>query len=159
MPADRIRSRRDLPKLLALIETLAYLHQRWRARNSEGVILAAPEDYQIARVLFACCYDTTLEKSTAEFLTAFKHTGEGFEFSIAEMLQKTGWKKTKAYDVLSRLENAGIVIPGGQRGFYVLGRRTPEPKLNLPEKLKLTADIFRISAQIPPSPRDEEVRF
>src|SRR5262249_15961405 len=90
-----------------------------------------------------------LEKSTGEFLTAVKHESEGFKFSVEEMMQKTGWKKTKAYEVLKRLEDAGIVIPAEPRGAYVLARRMPEPKLTLPEKLRLTADNFRISVKTP----------
>ena len=52
MPAGRIRSRRDFPKLLALIECCAYLNQNERARNPKGLIVAQPDDYQVARVLF-----------------------------------------------------------------------------------------------------------
>jgi hypothetical protein len=151
MPAERLRSRRDFPKLLALIETLAYLHQGSRARSTDGTILAAPEDYKIARMLFASCYDTALEKSTGEFLGAFSNQPEGYEFSVAEMMKKTGWKKTKAYEVLLRLEDAAIVFPGERRGNYSLARKTIEPKLSLPEKVRLSAEEFRISAKLLPS--------
>lgn len=151
MPIERLRSRRDFPKLLALIEASAYLHQGSRARDSDGVILAGTDDYQIARALFESCYDTALDRSTAEFLDAFKEHSEGSEFTVTQLMQKTGWRKSKSYDVLARLEDSAIVSSAEQRGRYVLERKKPELKLRLPAKIRLTVHDFHISAQIPPN--------
>ena len=56
LPGDRIRSRRDFPKLLGLIQASAYLHQHKRTRDRDGSIFASPLDYLIAYELFEHCY-------------------------------------------------------------------------------------------------------
>lgn len=43
LPGERIRSRRDFPKLLGLIEASAFLHQHQRPRDIEGNIVAVPQ--------------------------------------------------------------------------------------------------------------------
>ena len=148
MPADRIQSRRDLPKLLGLIECSAYLNQDERPQRPEGIIVAQPDDYYAARVLFAACCVTALEKSAEEFLRTLRDEKEGFLFSVEEMMQRAGWQKTKTYDVLARLGEIGCVTQQ-QRGTYKLVRRQPEPVVTLPPKLRLTLDNFRISVKIP----------
>jgi len=50
-PADRVRARRDYPRLLALIETLAFLHQKYRERKEiegETFIVASDRDFEMA---------------------------------------------------------------------------------------------------------------
>jgi hypothetical protein len=56
LPGDRIRSRRDFPKLIGLIEASAFLHQHQRPRDGEGNIVASDADYFIAKTLFEHCY-------------------------------------------------------------------------------------------------------
>jgi DNA-binding IclR family transcriptional regulator len=73
----------------------------------------------------------------------------GTEFSIADLMAKTGWKKTKAYEMASRAEELGCIAEGERRGSYRLVRAHSEPPLSLPDKLWLSARDFRISAGAP----------
>lgn len=56
-PVERIRTRRDFPKLLSLIRTSAHLHQKCRAVE-DGKIIASPDDYILAKRLFENSYET-----------------------------------------------------------------------------------------------------
>ena len=90
LPADRIRSRRDFPKLLGLIEASAFLHQQQRARDAEGHIVAAPKDYLIAKDLFEHCYFTGPESRVGELLQAAEKLGRKV-FSVPDLVSATGW--------------------------------------------------------------------
>jgi hypothetical protein len=146
-PPDHVRSRRDFPKLLSLIEAIAFLHQHHRARDEEGRIIAAPQDYLDAKGLFEHCYEAGPEAAVGKMLAVLGTRGT--EFSIADLMTRTGWKKTKAYEMLNRAEELGCVAEGEGRGRYKLGRTGSEPSLALPDKVWLTAGDFRISAGIP----------
>ena len=146
-PPDHVRSRRDFPKLLSLIEAIAFLHQHHRSRDERGCIAAAPQDYLDAKVLFEHCYYAGPEAAVGEMLEVLG--APGTEFSIADLMAKTGWKKTKAYEMLSRAEELGCVAEGDRRGRYKLVRGHSDPPLALPDKVWLAARDFRISAGVP----------
>jgi hypothetical protein len=141
----RVQSRRDFPKLLGLVEVLAFLHQLQRDKDELGNIVAHWQDYQIARVLFEHCHQLGPEKNVAELLQAATKVGRD-EFSVADLIQSTGWGKTKTYQVLSRAEEIGRIVQV-ERGSYRILRKDGEPQLNLPAKIKLRASDFRISAE------------
>jgi hypothetical protein len=152
IPASRVRSRRDFPKLLALIEASAYLHQFNRARDGGGNIVAAPQDYQIAKELFEHCYYTGPESKVAGLLDAAeRRLGVGKtswvaqDFSVADLMQETRWGKSKTYQVLDRAEELGCIAQGDIRGRYRLVHKQTEAPLNLPPKVRLTVEDFRIS--------------
>jgi hypothetical protein len=144
LPGDRIRSRRDFPKLLGLVETSAFLHQHQRARDEEGNIVAAPQDYVIAKELFEHCYFTGPESKVGELLQAAGQVA-GENFSVADLIRETGWGKSKTYQVFARAEEMGCIVETETRGRYRLLRKHAEAPLSLPPKIRLTADIFRIS--------------
>jgi hypothetical protein len=146
LPDNRIRSRRDFPKLLALIETSAFLHQHMRGRNADGDIVAAPQDYFTAKELFEHCYLAGPESKVGELVRAAKKTGVG-EFVVADLVQQTGWGKSKTYQVLARAEELGCIGDGTKHGWYRFLCDHPEELLDLPAKIRLTADVFRISTQ------------
>jgi hypothetical protein len=146
LPEDRIRSRRDFPKLLGLIEASAFLHQHQRGRDSDGNVTAAPRDYQIARDLFEHCYYAGPESSVGELVQAAARLGER-DFSVAELIGATGWRKSKTYQVLARAEELGCTVEAETRGRYRLLRNQIEAPLNLPSKIRLTAENFRISTE------------
>jgi len=145
-PDGRVRSRRDFPKLLGLIEVSAYLHQHHRNHVS-GSIIAAPYDYAVARELFEHCYSTGPDKTIGELLDAAE---VAYEFTVADLIERLKWGKTKAYQVLDRAQEHGCIVESERRGWYRLVRKKTEPPLNLPAKIRLTADNFRISAQVHP---------
>jgi hypothetical protein len=143
----RVRSRRDLPKLLGLIETSAYLHQHHRSRDEQGRIIATQQDYYVAKDLFEHCYYTGPEARIGEMLRAARQFGNE-EFSVAELTRKTGWGKSKTYLVLNRAEELGCIVEGETRGRYSLLQEHPVPELNLPKEINASAD-FRTSTEIP----------
>lgn len=146
LPGNRIRSRRDFPKLLGLIEASAFLHQHQRTRDSEGNIVALPQDYLIAKELFEHCYYAGPESKVGELVQAASQLApEGF--SVADLIQKTGWRKSKTYEVLGRAEELGCIAPAEDRGRYRLLTKHVEPPLSLPAKIRLTAEDFRISTE------------
>lgn len=146
-PAERVRSRRDFPKLLGLIEVSAYLHQHRRNRH-DGNIVASAYDYAVARELFEHCYHTGPDKAIGELLEAAEVIANGF--TVADLIGRLKWGKTKTYQVLERAEELGCVAETERRGCYRLIRKQIDPPLNLPAKIKLTADNFRISAKVYP---------
>jgi hypothetical protein len=52
-PRERVEARRAFSHVLNLIQACALLHQRQREVDNEGFLIAAPEDYQLARRLLA----------------------------------------------------------------------------------------------------------
>lgn len=143
----RVRSRRDLPKVLGLIEASAYLHQHQRNRGEQGTIVATPEDYRIAKELFEHCYHTGPDARVGELIKAGEQFGRE-EFSVADLMRKTHWGKSKTYAVLNRAEELGNIGEGERRGQYSLLHGGVEPSLILPAKVRLSAQNFRISTGI-----------
>jgi hypothetical protein len=152
-PNERVRSRRDFPKLLGLIEVSAYLHQNQRGYRGNS-ILAAPQDYQIAKHLFEHCYYTGPDKEVGKLLEAAESS---YEFTVADMMLQLPWKKSKMYQVLGRAEELGCVAETGEkRGTYRFLQKHSESPLKLPERVKvssgdLRAEFFRNSTKVPPS--------
>jgi hypothetical protein len=131
-PGNRVRSRRDFPKLLALIEASAFLHQGQRPRDGKGNIVATGQDYSIAKDLFEHCYSSGPDKQVRELLKAAQ-TFQGPGFSVADLMGQLRWGKTKVYEVLSRAQDLGCIAPDEfQRGRFVLLRAEADPALDLP---------------------------
>jgi hypothetical protein len=141
LPGDRIRSRRDFPKLLGLIEASAFLHQHQRIHDDAGNILASPQDYDIAKALFEHCYFTGPESRVGELLQAAERLAPA-DFSAASLIREIGWGKSKTYQVLGRAEELGCIVDAEARGRYRLLRNHVEAPLTLPSKIKLRADDF-----------------
>ncbi|HXY15264.1 MAG TPA: hypothetical protein VEI26_12255 [Terriglobales bacterium] len=148
LPSERVRSRRDFPKLLGLIEASAFLHQHRRSRDERDSIVAAPQDYLIAKELFEHCYCAGPDSRVGELLKAAGKLGS--DFCVADLMQETGWGKSKTYAVLNRAEELGNVAEREKRGRYRLLHSRVEPLLTLPAKIRLSADDFRISTGTPP---------
>jgi DNA primase len=85
-PAERVRSRRDFPKLLGLIEATAYLHQHQRDRGDDGAIIASPADYITAKKLFEHCYEFGPDRRLEELLRQAQKLGT---FRVADIIQQT----------------------------------------------------------------------
>jgi hypothetical protein len=51
MPAGKVEIRRAISHVLAVIESIAFLHQHQRAKNDNGKLIATQEDYRLARRL------------------------------------------------------------------------------------------------------------
>jgi len=64
--ADRVECRRAYPMLLALVEASALLHQRQRATDQDGRLIAAPADYGIAARLLSGPLARTLGENLSD---------------------------------------------------------------------------------------------
>lgn len=133
-PADRVRSRRDFPKLLGLIETLAYLHQNTRDKKNEAVI-AASEDYLVARRLFENSYATGPDSRLTELLSAAQRLVDNSAFRASDLIETTGWGKSKVYAVMQRAEELGCIAESETRGVYSFIRNSAVPPLDLPKQI------------------------
>jgi len=133
-PCDRVRSRRDFPKLLGLIEASAFLHENKRERKDNAVV-AAPEDYFVAKRLFENSYATGPDSKLKELLAAAESLHAKDVFRISDLVEKTGWGKSKVYAVVQRAEELGCIAETDIRGFYRFIRNSAIPPLELPDRI------------------------
>jgi len=133
-PGDRVRSRRDFPKLLALIETSAYLHQQ-RRQTQDHAVIATPDDYLVAKRLFENSYATGPDSRLTELLEAAQQLKDKANFRASDLIEATGWGKSKTYAVLERAEELGCIAETETRGVYSFVRNSVVPPLALPERV------------------------
>jgi len=133
-PVERVRSRRDFPKLLGLIETSAFIHQYQRAIQ-DGRIIAGPHDYYAAKELFENCYATGPDTKLSELLSAAEDLYAKGTFRVSDLIEKTGWGKSKVYMVLARAEELGCIAETEIRGVYNFIRNSAVPPLELPDEI------------------------
>ena len=131
-PTERIRSRRDFPKLLGLIETSAFIHQHHREKQDDRIIASA-QDYYLAKELFENCYATGPETKLSELLSAAQELHGKGTFRVSDLVEKTGWGKSKVYMVLTRAEEVGCIAETEVRGVYSFIRNSAVPPLQLPD--------------------------
>jgi len=131
-PFKQVRSRRDFQKLLGLIEVSAFLHQHQREK-AKNFLIANRHDYLIAKPLFEHSYGVGPERKIAELLQVAKEFQA--EFTVADLLAKLDWGKSKTYEVLKRAEELGC-IADTERGRYRFLRATESGSLNLPETVE-----------------------
>jgi hypothetical protein len=131
-PPDRIRSRRDFPKLMGLIQVSAFLHQHSRKTVGDS-IMAEMADYQIARELFQHTYDAGPDRKLEELLKVAQALEK--EFKVSDIMKETGWKKSKTYNLIGRAEELGSIAACDTAGCYKFVRLSTVPPLNLPESL------------------------
>ena len=131
-PVERVRSRRDFPKLLGLIETSAFIHQYQRGKKNDRIV-AAPADYLLAKELFENCYATGPDTKLTELLAAAEELHAKGSFRSSDLIEKTGWGKSKVYMVLARAEELGCIAETEIRGVYKFIRNSTVPPLELPE--------------------------
>lgn len=134
-PGEQVRSRRDFPKLLGLIEASAFLHQHQRDKEGDEVI-ADPKDYLTAKDIFEHAYSAGPEKAVYELLqTAQVLQAAKAEFTVAHLMERTGWGQTKTYGVLNRTLDLGCMVQGDVRGYFRLLSVSSPPPLKLPERV------------------------
>jgi hypothetical protein len=136
-PSVRVRSRRDFPKLLGLVECSAFLHQHIRDRDEKNRIVAHPDDYAIAKELFEHCYYAGPEKDVALLLKAVEKLRAFFThgdktFAVSDIMKELRWGQTKAYQILNRALEVGCIADGDRRGQYRYIRGTTDSLLQLP---------------------------
>jgi hypothetical protein len=132
-PTSRVRARRDFPKLLELIESCVFLHQKQRELR-DSFILASEQDYLLVKPLFEHCYRFGPDYHTTRLLETAQRIGT--TFSVANLQTALGWGKTKTYEILDRCRETGAVVDDDTRGQYRLTTATKQGGLSLPETLQ-----------------------
>jgi hypothetical protein len=153
LPADRLRSRRDFPRLINLIQASAFLHQHNRPHNSEGRIVASPDDYMEVKPLFSVCFATKMENSVREVMKYLGRFSIGHKFKANDVMVWASCKKSHAYEILKHMEECGVVGDSPTSGTYELLRLQPEAALSLPERVSAT---FQLSTETPTQPIIQE---
>ena len=147
-PTSRLEARRAFTQLLNLIEASALLHQFQRLRDAKGRVLAAEEDYQIAKRLLGGPFGRTLglgvSGNAAKLLERLKEkAGQGplgvLAFTTANL---QGWfdcPLRSAQKHVKELARAGLITEtsaakGKNAATYMAGKTpTPEEGEILPE--------------------------
>jgi hypothetical protein len=153
IPAQAVRVRRDFPRLLTVIKTLALLHQCNRKRDAEGRIVASWNDYRAARTLLDEVIDTQMTDSVSKIMRETVEAIKPMETvslpALAERLKltktPTGHRVKKAMDVGCYIVNAEE-----REGFPLQlqrGTPLPPPQSALPTLDALKAAFKRESPQ------------
>lgn len=137
-PTSNVRSRRDFPKLLSLIQASAFLHQHHRL--IEDGIVASPDDYRIAKRVFEWSYEAGPDKALRQVLDEARKFPD--EFRAGDLMKGLGWGHTKVYELLNRAKETACVADGESRGCYKFLRDHPLPSLRLPDVLELDEGGF-----------------
>src|SRR5262249_3887731 len=90
-PDDRVEARRAFPPLLSMVPGAALLDQHPRDKDGDGAVLAALEDYHLARALLLAPLSRALEGGLPEPARRFFDRLRGWavgEFTAAEAKRK-----------------------------------------------------------------------
>ena len=117
--ADRVECRRAYPMLLALMQASALLHQRQRAVDPDGRLLAEPADYGLAARLLSGPLARTIGESTSDpakrFLERLVAEAEcpiepmPIPFTSRDVRQRLKVARSTASGFLSELEDKGFL--------------------------------------------------
>lgn len=115
-PTRPLRVRRDHPRVLALIEASALLHQHQRKikeRNGVRFVVAAVEDYAIARELAISLLETTLSGATPKCRMlvswAKEHSGQDEHFSKMDVDKEMRWSRKTTLKYLGEAVGLGCI--------------------------------------------------
>lgn len=152
IPAREVRMRRDVQALLTCVQTVAFLHQRQRARARGGEVVATFDDYEIVRDLLLPIFDNI----AAEGITpAVRQTVEaikpGEELSLAALASRLTIAKSTASYRVERALAAGVLVnnePNEKKQKRLArGADLPEARPALPDVADL--EVFESSNELP----------
>jgi len=162
-PTDKIRSRRDFPKLLTLIASHTLLYQKQRPKNEEGKLIATVEDYEEVYNLCKTVFNQTLCELSPKEEEILKKIEENFGnnwFSIKDCnnLVKENYEKVRSY--IRALARKGYLAwneEKGPRSGYMI-EKYPDEAFALPtpqeiEKCLNQATLIPNSSQVSDIPR------
>lgn len=116
-PFNKIRVRRDFPKLLTLIKTSAYLHQYQRPRlmiNGEEYIVATFADYNIAYTLAKRVFRPTILGLPEGVLRIYdvckKLSSESIEITSRTVTEKCDYSQSTVQHYLNQLVKARLLL-------------------------------------------------
>jgi hypothetical protein len=109
----RVELRRGFPQIMSMIQAIALLHQWQRERDSEGRLLATPEDYQLARVLLSkpmeCLLGGGISDSALRFFEHLRQKWSGREFNTTQARKEAGKSKEAVRGWLVEMLDADLV--------------------------------------------------
>ncbi|MBU4399284.1 MAG: hypothetical protein KKE86_08115, partial [Planctomycetes bacterium] len=133
----RVEARRAFPQVVSMIQASALLHQRQRQIDSDGRLLAAADDYQLARHLLGLPMARQLGGRIAEpaarFLERLREWfGPDETFTTRDAKGKESRSKSSAYGWLAELHDAGMVEKaeeqrGNRAAQWRLSSNAPDP--------------------------------
>jgi hypothetical protein len=133
----RVEARRAYPQVVSMIQASALLHQRQRQIDADGRLLAAADDYQLARHLLGLPMARQLGGRISDPATRFLQRlrewfGAAESFTTPEAKRKESRSKSSVYGWLAELHDAGMVEKvEGQRGSraaqWRLSSNAPDP--------------------------------
>ena len=131
-PADRVCCRRDFPKLLALIESSAFLHQHCRSQDG-NVVIASRADYGVAKLLFEHTQAGGPDRALEKLVRAAQEYASPFR--VPDLMPVLGWGKSKTYEVLARAEEPGYIVEDASvgKGCYRFEKAYSQAPMDLPE--------------------------
>jgi hypothetical protein len=147
-PTKPLRVRRDHPRVLALIEASALLHQHQRKteeRNGVRFVVAAIEDYAIARELAINLLETTLSGATPKCRMlvnwAEGRAQQDEKFSKKDIDEAMGWSRKTTLKYLGESVGLGCIgmdkdkLERSKEFWFVKKQEGPLLKLPKPEDL------------------------
>ncbi|MEN6405266.1 MAG: hypothetical protein ABFC77_02220 [Thermoguttaceae bacterium] len=133
----RVEARRAYPQVVSMIQASALLHQRQRQIDADGRLLAAADDYQLARHLLGLPMARQLGGRISEPASRFlgrlrEWFGAAETFTTPEAKRKESRSKSSVYGWLAELHDAGLVEKveeqrGNRAAQWRLASDAPDP--------------------------------
>ncbi len=147
VPVGLVRVRRDFPQLLALIAAFAILHQRQRERDEAGRVVAALDDYRMARELLLAVFAETTSGGVSN---AVRETVEGVSslydtepVSVSALAHVLGLHRSTVYRRVNTAVDLDLLVNTEERkgrpARLILGAPLPENRPALPEVEEIKA--------------------
>ncbi len=137
MGSYRVEARRAYPQVVSMIQASAILHQRQRQIDADGRLLAAADDYQLARHLLGLPMARQLGGRISEpamrFLERLREWFGAEEiFTTPVAKRKESRSKSSVYGWLAELHDAGMVDKveaqrGNRAAQWRLSSNAPDP--------------------------------
>jgi hypothetical protein len=133
----RVEARRAYPQVVSMIQASALLHQRQRQIDADGRLLAAADDYQLARHLLGLPMARQLGGRISEPAMRFLERRRGWfaseqTFTTRDVKEKESQSKSSVYGWLAELHDGGMVDRveegrGNKAAQWRLSSDAPDP--------------------------------
>jgi hypothetical protein len=157
VPVGHLRMRRDFRQLLTVVQAIAILYQRQRARDAAGRIVATLDDYRMARELLLEIFTaaatggvTPQVRQTVQALLEF-HAKASAPMTVKALGEALGLAKDTTWHRVRRAMELGLINNEETRRFQpaklVPGDALPEERPALPIVEELYAFVCGMDAE------------
>lgn len=111
-PKGNVESRRAFPQLMSMIQVVCLLHQRQRARDEQGRLIAIDDDYGIARQMMLkpiSKQQGAISDGSEKLYHAIEERDGGEEFTTQDAKKWGKVPKSTIYGRLAELNDAGLI--------------------------------------------------